>query len=145
MQRCPAVPTAPKTIARTAISRSAEGATIIALLPPSSRIGLPQRAITAGPTDAPIRVDPVAEITGTMRLSTSASPKAGPPMTSWASPSGASPNRASARSKIACVAKAVSGRSDLFLPVTGANRWRAAFAPSRAFMTSRASIASSRR
>jgi hypothetical protein len=38
-----------------------------------------------------------------------------------------------------------SGRSDLFLPVTGANLWRAAFAPSRAFMTSRLSIASSRR
>src|SRR6185369_15977750 len=37
VQRCPAVPTAENVIARTASSRSALGATIIALLPPSSR------------------------------------------------------------------------------------------------------------
>ena len=39
VQRWPAVPTAENRIARTAMSRSADGATIMALLPPSSRIG----------------------------------------------------------------------------------------------------------
>ena len=82
VQRCPAVPTAENTIARTAMSRSAEGATIIALLPPSSRIGRPKRAATLGPTIEPMRVEPVAETIGTRFDATSASPIAGPPMTS---------------------------------------------------------------
>ena len=47
------------------MSRSAEGATIIALLPPSSRIARPKRAATLGPTIAPMRVEPVAETIGT--------------------------------------------------------------------------------
>ncbi len=81
VQRCPAVPTAENTIARTAISRSAEGATIIALLPPSSRIGRPKRAATFGPTIEPIRVEPVAETMGAPLDSTSASPTPAPPMT----------------------------------------------------------------
>ena len=109
VQRCPAVPTAEKTMARTAMSRSAEGATIIALLPPSSRIGRPQRAATFGPTMPPIRVEPVAEMIGTSLEFTSASPMAGPPMTSCTRPSGASPKRASARSMIFMLAMAVSG------------------------------------
>ena len=52
VQRWPAVPTAEKTMARTAMSRSAEGATIMALLPPSSRMARPKRAATVGPDDA---------------------------------------------------------------------------------------------
>ncbi len=52
-------------MARTAMSRSAEGATIIALLPPSSRMARPKRAATLGPTIAPMRVEPVAETIGT--------------------------------------------------------------------------------
>src|SRR5580693_5201024 len=57
VQRCPAVPTAENTIARTAMSRSAEGATIIALLPPSSRIGRPKRDATFGPTIGRVRAE----------------------------------------------------------------------------------------
>ena len=120
VQRCPAVPTAEKTIARTAMSRSAEGATIIALLPPSSRIGRPNRAATFGPTIEPMRVEPVAETIGTRFEATSASPIAGPPMTSWARPSGASgPKRLRARSKIFIVASAESGVFSDGFQITG--------------------------
>ena len=79
------------------MSRSAEGATIIALLPPSSRIGRPNRAATLGPTIEPMRVEPVAETIGTRFEEASASPIAGPPMTSWARPSGASGPKRSMR------------------------------------------------
>src|SRR5271170_7231051 len=120
VQRCPAVPTAEKTIARIAMSRSAEGATIIALLPPSSRIGRPNRAATFGPTIEPMRVDPVAETTGTCFDATSASPIAGPPMTIWARPSGASePKRLIARARIFIVASAESGVFSDGFQITG--------------------------
>src|SRR3984957_3587064 len=120
VQRCPAVPTAENTIARTAMSRSAEGATIIALLPPSSRIGRPNREATLGPTIEPIRVDPVAETIGTRFEEVSASPIAGPPMTNWARPSGASgPNRSIARSRILIVARAESGVFSDGFQITG--------------------------
>ena len=49
MQRWPAVPTAAKRMARTARSRSADGATIMALFPPSSSNERPRRAVTRGP------------------------------------------------------------------------------------------------
>ena len=82
------------------MSRSAEGATTIALLPPSSRIGRPNRAATFGPTIEPMRVEPVAETIGTRLEETSASPIAAPPMTICARPSGASgPKRSIARAK----------------------------------------------
>ena len=45
---------------RTARSRSADGVTIAALLPPSSSSALPNRCATRGPTCRPIRTDPVA-------------------------------------------------------------------------------------
>ena len=110
VQRCPAVPTAENRIARTAMSRSAEGATIMALLPPSSRMARPNRAATFGPTTDPIRVEPVAETIGTSLEATSASPIAGPPMTTCASPSGASaPKRLAARSNAFIAASALSG------------------------------------
>lgn len=101
------------------MSRSAEGATIIALLPPSSRIGRPKRAATLGPTIRPIRVEPVAETIGTSGERTSASPISGPPITSCARPSGASPKRASARPKIAIEASAVSGVFSEGFQITG--------------------------
>src|ERR1044071_7824292 len=65
VQRCPAVPTAPKKIDCVAISRSALGATISALLPPSSMIVLPSRPWTVFATLSPIATEPVAETNGT--------------------------------------------------------------------------------
>src|SRR5678816_3552620 len=64
VQRCPAVPTAPKKIDCTAISRSALGVTISALLPPSSRIVRPSRPLTALATLNPMLVEPVADTNG---------------------------------------------------------------------------------
>ena len=60
VQRWPAVPAAAKTMPRTARSRSADGATIAALLPPSSSSSRPRRPATRGATARPIRVEPVA-------------------------------------------------------------------------------------
>ena len=54
VQRWPAVPTAANRIARSARSRSAEGQTIVALLPPSSSSERPKRCATRGPTARPI-------------------------------------------------------------------------------------------
>src|SRR3569833_1968864 len=68
VQRCPAVPTAPKTAPINTVSRSAYWLTIMALFPPSSNKLLPNRAPTAAPTALPIRVEPVADTNGT-RLS----------------------------------------------------------------------------
>ena len=51
VQRCPAVPTAPKTMARTAKSKLALGATMIALLPPSSSKLRPRRRPTVSADD----------------------------------------------------------------------------------------------
>ena len=68
VQRWPAVPTAPKTMARAAMSRLAFSVTTIALLPPSSRIVRPKRCATTPATWRPICVEPVKEISG-MRAS----------------------------------------------------------------------------
>ena len=94
VQRWPAVPIAEKAIARVARSRSADGQTIAALLPPSSRIARPKRLATRSPTAWPIAVEPVAETTGMRRSSTRRSPTSRPPVTTDTSPSGAPPNRA---------------------------------------------------
>src|SRR5207237_6224974 len=64
VQRWPAVPTAPKKIDCVAISRSAVGQTISALLPPNSMIVLPSRPWTVLATFKPIATEPVAEING---------------------------------------------------------------------------------
>src|SRR5437762_8884181 len=105
VQRCPAVPTAANKIARKARSRSAEGATIMPLLPPSSRSVRPKRCATRGPTIAPMRVEPVALTSGTRRSSHSASPSSAPPIATWLRPwrssSGMSPRRAMARPRVA--------------------------------------------
>src|SRR5208283_4159401 len=62
VQRWPAVPTAPNRMARMAKSRSAVGATMMALLPPSSRRLRPRRRLTISPTWRPILVEPVAGV-----------------------------------------------------------------------------------
>ncbi len=109
MQRWPAVPIAANAIARSARSRSADGATIAPLLPPSSSSARPNRAASRGATARPIAVEPVADTSGTRRSSTSAWPTAGPPMITSARCGGASANPAHARANSAWVASAVSG------------------------------------
>ena len=64
VQRWPAVPTALKTTARTARSRSALGATTMPLLPPSSSSERPSRAAMSGESALPMAVEPVAETSG---------------------------------------------------------------------------------
>ena len=91
-------------------SRSALGATIAALLPPSSRIWRANRAASTGATARPIAVDPVADSSATRRSAASASPVTRPPISSEHNPSGASaPKRSMARPTSACTASAVSG------------------------------------
>ena len=53
---------------RTARSRSADGVTIAALLPPNSSSTRPNRCATRGPTSRPIRTDPVADTRATPRI-----------------------------------------------------------------------------
>ena len=110
VQRWPAVPMAENATPRRVRFRSAVGDTMAALFPPSSSKLRPKRAATRGPTSRPMRVDPVADTSATLELSTRASPKARPPINSWLSPSGACPpaalKRAIARSIIAWAASA---------------------------------------
>ena len=63
---------------RTASSRSADGATTAALLPPSSRIRRPKRDATTGATARPIRVEPVADTMATPSWAASAAPTSAP-------------------------------------------------------------------
>src|SRR5690606_25900341 len=68
VQRCPAVPTAPNTMAGTANFKSAVSSTIIALLPLNSSNERPKRRATISFTWRPTAVEPVKEIKAT-RLS----------------------------------------------------------------------------
>eukprot|EP00158_Paraphelidium_tribonemae_P000122 Partr_v1_DN17237_c0_g2_i1_m19494 putative NA len=61
VQRWPAVPTAPNTAARSARSVAASGMTMVALLPPSSRMVRPKRACTVRDTCSPTSDDPVKD------------------------------------------------------------------------------------
>ena len=70
VQRWPAVPTAPNTIAGTARSRLANSSTMMALLPPSSSRLLPRRRATRSATSRPTCVEPVNETRSTRRSST---------------------------------------------------------------------------
>ena len=112
-------------MARTAMSRSALGVTIMALLPPSSSRDRPRRAATVWATARPMRVEPVAETSGMRGSAARASPASRPPMTSWDRPSGASPNRAMARSRMAWVASAVRGVFSDGFQITGSPQTRA--------------------
>ena len=93
---------------RTASSRSADGATTAALLPPSSRISRPKRPATTGATARPMRVEPVADTMATASWRASASPTSAPPWSTWLRPAGA-PTSAAARWNRASQASAVSG------------------------------------
>ena len=106
-------------MARTARSRSADGQTMAALLPPSSRIVLPKRAATTGATARPIRVEPVADTTATRGSAASFAPVSGPPIRQAARPSGASPNWRAALAKTAITASAVSGVFSDGFQITG--------------------------
>ena len=66
-----------------------------------------------------MRVEPVAETTGTSGLATSASPASRSPTTICSRPAGASPNRATARSKILPTASAESGVFSEGFQITG--------------------------
>eukprot|EP01139_Manchomonas_bermudensis_P014491 Amastigsp_a508540_93.p2 type:complete len:383 gc:universal Amastigsp_a508540_93:1587-439(-) len=82
VQRCPAVPTAPKSTARTAMSTSPSSWTMTALLPPSSRIERPKRPWTVTPTLRPMCVEPVNDMSGSRVSADMASPMATSPQTS---------------------------------------------------------------
>ena len=124
VQRCPAVPAAAKTIPRTARSRSALGATMAALLPPSSRRVLPNRAATRGPISAPMRSDPVALTRATRGSSRSGAALSRSVMTSWCTAAGR-PASAMARSRIAEHASEVSGVSSDGFQITVSPHTRA--------------------
>ncbi len=95
---------------RSASSRSALGATMAALLPPSSRICRAKRAARRGATARPMAVEPVAETSATRAWSTSTPAESRPPGSRMARSGGASgPKRAMARPSKACTASAVSG------------------------------------
>ena len=64
MQRCPAVPTAPKTVPIMVVFIFADGVTMMALFPPNSSSDFPKRAATVCATLRPMRVEPVAESKG---------------------------------------------------------------------------------
>jgi len=90
VQRWPAVPTAPNSTPRAARSMSASGITMMALFPPSSRSVRPSLLPTTSPTRRPMRVLPVALMSGKRRSASIASPtSASLPITS--------PNTSSAR------------------------------------------------
>src|SRR5580704_1841373 len=86
----PAVPTAPKTDPRMAISISASPEMMIALLPPNSRRDLPNLAATVTATAFPIRVEPVAETRGNLVSAAIHSPTSLSPTTNTLTPSGTS-------------------------------------------------------
>ena len=109
VQRWPAVPTAPKKIARAAISRSADLETTSALFPPSSRMLFPSRPCTVLPTSKPIRVEPVAETSGTRRSSAILCPSVGPSPITSEKMAGSAPVFRQTRSAILITASAVSG------------------------------------
>src|SRR5690606_19630917 len=87
VQRCPAVPTAPKTAPTNTIFKSECSDTIMALFPPNSKIVLPKRSATVFDTWRPIRVDPVKETNGTRLSLFIKSPEAFP-VTKQLTPSG---------------------------------------------------------
>ena len=94
---------------RSAKSKSAVGAKIMALLPPSSSKHLPKRSATFGPTSRPMRVLPVALTKAMSLFSTSALPISVLPNMICDKCAGASPNFAKAFSNNAWQAKATSG------------------------------------
>ena len=109
VQRCPAVPTAPKKIDCVAIARSALGATISALLPPSSMIVLPRRPWTVLATFRPMLTEPVAETKEIRASSANFWPTVLRSPTSRVKIAGSAPVSRQTRSQIFVTATAVSG------------------------------------
>ncbi len=118
VQRWPAVPTAPNTIARVARSSRASFVTTIALLPPSSRIVRPKRDATTSATRRPTAVEPVNEMSGRRRSRSICSPTVRPgPTTSEKMPG--TPWSAVTRFAMCCTAMAVSGVGSAGFQTTG--------------------------
>ena len=90
VQRWPAVPAAPNTTARMAMSKSACSLTMTALFPPNSNKERPRRWATAVPTLTPMRVEPVADTNGMVLSLLINSPMRPSPMTRFKTPSGTS-------------------------------------------------------
>ena len=115
VQRWPAVPTAPKTIAGTTSFMSENSSTMIALLPPSSSSDLPRRRATRTPTSRPTCVEPVKDTRSTRLSSTKRTARSTPSsMNSWKI--GGSPLRSSTRLQMCCTATAHSARLRRRLP-----------------------------
>ena len=72
----------------TVIFKSAVGATMMALLPPSSKILLPKRRPTIAATSRPMRIDPVADTSATRLSLVINSPSSLPPVTMVLNPFG---------------------------------------------------------
>ena len=79
MHLCPVVPHAEKAIPFIVKSKSADGQTIAALLPPNSSRSFPSLAETIGANSLPICVLPVAEIKSILLSSHSATASSFPP------------------------------------------------------------------
>src|SRR5262249_26981907 len=109
VQRCPLVPIAAKVMARIARSRSADGATMAALLPESSRSARAERLASRSPTARPIIGEAGGGTDGKGNIPTRISPSFLSPISKTERPLGAVPNLAAAFSKSAWVASAVSG------------------------------------
>src|SRR4051812_19265537 len=109
---------------RVARSRSADGVTTAALFPPSSSRARPNRSATRGPTERPMRVEPVALRSATPGWSTRADPTSAPPARTWLTSAGA-PCSARARSRSAALAAAVNGACSDGFQITGSPQTRA--------------------
>src|SRR5690242_15317747 len=88
VQRWPAVPTAPNTAPRMAISMLACSLMMMALLPPSSSSAFPNRALTVVATAFPIRTEPVADNNAVLSSAESICPTLKSPLTIQLTPSG---------------------------------------------------------
>src|ERR1700724_2213669 len=108
VHRWPAVPTAPNNRALKARPRFADWVTIIALLPPSSKSVRPSLRATVSETVRPIRVEPVAETSGTRASSANKRPMTAPP-TARLQSAGSTPHSRQTCSAIFAHAIAVKG------------------------------------
>src|SRR4030095_1906186 len=109
VQRWPAVPTAPKKTDCVAMSMSALGATINALLPPISMIVRPNRPWTVLATFKPMLTEPVAETNGIRASSANFWPTVLRSPISRVKIAGSAPVSRQTRSAIFVTAIAVSG------------------------------------
>ena len=128
VQRWPHVPTAPNTIPRIASSKSALGATIAALFPPSSSKTLPSLRPTTSATERPIGTEPVALTRATPRFAARDIPTSAPPCAIWCKSSGTQEYSAKTRFRMDCTAAAQSGAFSLGFQITGSPHTNASIA-----------------